>query len=360
MRDKSITFLLPGSGGAPSGGVKVILEQANRLASKGFEVHLVYPIYTLVRCPSARNIIGVLKRFLLNFILRDYKCNTWFKLDESVQQHRTISLKYKYMPKTSYYCATSLETAYYLNDYNIGSNRKIYYIQGFENWNLPETYTLRSYCFNMKKIVITTYLKEKVIEQGSDATLINNGFDFEEFGIDSLIEKRNPHIAIMMYSSANQIKRCSDSISAFERVKQKVPDLKVLVFGVPRRPANLPNWFVYYQSPSRTQLRKLYNEAAVFVAASATEGMALPPAEAMICGCAVCCTDIPGFSVYAINDETALMSPVYDIETLASNIITLMEDNELRYILAKKGNEMIHRFTWEKAASLFEEVILSD
>ena len=57
------------------------------------------------------------------------------------------------------------------------------------------------------------------------------------------------------------------------------------------------------------------------------------------------------------NDTTGLLSPVFDVESLAHNIITLIKDNSLRTRLAKAGNEYIRQFTWEKAFSMFRNVI---
>lgn len=356
MKKKSISFLMPGSGSSPSGGYKVIFEQANRLACDGYDVHIVYPIHTIITKLKIRNILGIIKRYFQGFRGDSYKA-TWFPLNAEIKEHKVFSLKYKNVPKTQFYCASSLETSYYLNEYPISSEDKIYYIQGYETWNVPEPYTSNSYKFKMKKIAIAPYLLEKVRAAGEDAAFIPNGFDFNEFGIDKSIEERNPHIAMMLYASNNDIKRCSDSIAALKIVKEKIPDLKVIMFGLPERPADLPAWFEYHQKPDRKTLRKLYNSASVFVAASRTEGMALPPAEAFICGCALCCTDIGGFGVYAIEGKTALLSSVFDYEKLAENINELMINNEKRIKFAKAGNELMKQYTWENAYKHFSDLL---
>ena len=353
---KSISFFMPGSGKNPSGDYKVIYEQANRLVMDGWEIYIVYPVHTFIRRITLRNILGTIKRYLKGFVGNSFKAK-WFDLDSRIHEIKVFSLKEHNVPKTSFYCATSLETSYYLNEYKIPADNKIYYIQGYETWNVPEPYTSNSYKFDMKKIAIAPYLVEKVKGAGSEVSFIPNGFDFNAFGIDNPIENRNHHVGMMMYASNNDIKRCSDMIAAFEKVKIDIPDLKVLVFGVPVRPQNLPEWFEYYQQPEKSLLRKLYNTAAVFVAASRTEGMALPPAEAFICGCALCCTDIGGFGIYAIENKTALLSPVFDINKLAENIEFLMKHDDVRINFAKVGNELMQQFTWEKAYRKFKKVL---
>ena len=355
-QEESISFLLPGSGKSPSGGLKVIYEQANRLVNAGYTVYMVYPVQVFIRKITFRNILGTIKRYLQGFLFDSYKAK-WFDLDPKIKEVKAFSLRYSKVPKTKFYCATSLETSYFLNDYPINTKNKIYYIQGYETGNTPEPYTSRSYTFDMKKIAIAPYLMEKVKATGNEAYYIPNGFDFVKFGVDSAIEKRNPHIAMMMYASNDDIKRCSDSIKAFEIVKEKIHDLKVLMFGVPARPNNLPEWFEYHQTPGGPELRELYNTAAIFVASSRTEGLALPPAEAFICGCALCCTDIGGFAVYAKPDVTAKVCKVYDYKTMAENILFLMTHNNVRIEYAKAGNKLMQEYTWERASEAFLKVL---
>ena len=85
--------------------------------------------------------------------------------------------------------------------------------------------------------------------------------------------------------------------------------------------------------------------------------MALPPAEAFICGCALCCTNIGGFGVYAIEGKTALLSPVFDYQKLAENINELMLSSAKRIELAKAGNELLQQYTWENAYKHFSDLL---
>ena len=87
------------------------------------------------------------------------------------------------------------------------------------------------------------------------------------------------------------------------------------------------------------------------------EGWALPPAEALQCGAALVCTDIGGFGAYAINNETALVSKVYDVQSLAENILKFITDNDLRIRIAKNGNKYIQQFTWDKSFSMMKRLI---
>ena len=134
----------------------------------------------------------------------------------------------------------------------------------------------------------------------------------------------------------------------------------VNLFGVYERPVDLPDWYVYYQMPDKATLNRIYNEAAIYVGASHTEGWGLTVGEAMQCGCAVVCTDNGGYSVVAHHQETALVSPVKNVASLASNVIRLIENKELRWLLAENGHYYIKQYTWEKSYERLKQILLKN
>ena len=254
--------------------------------------------------------------------------------------------------------ATFIDSAFALHNLNLDSSKScIYLIQGFEKWfPFSETQVFESYRFPMKKVVITPWLLEKVQSAGENAALIYNGLDFSYFTLSKKIEERNPYEISLMYHTRPE-KRFEDSVKALEIVHEKFPQLHVSVFGIFNSPENFPEWFTYYKSPSKELHNKIYNDSSIYIAASSTEGFGLTVAEAMICGCAVACTDNGGFSSMVADGETGLLSPVFDYKALAENIIKLISDNELRIRLAKNGNENIKKFNWESAVGKFQKVI---
>ena len=166
------------------------------------------------------------------------------------------------------------------------------------------------------------------------------------------IESRSPYEVAMLYH-VSEHKGTDDALAALEIVKEKIPALHVTVFGT-FNPPDLPPWFTYFQSPDREQHNSIYNNAAVFVAPSRLEGMGLTPAEAMMCGCAVACTDNPGFEIFSRDNDTTLVSKARDVNALAANILKLIADTELRIRIAKSGHAYVKRFTWERAYAKFK------
>ncbi len=368
-KKKSVVFFLPGFNEPPTGGYKIVYEYANLLVERGFIVRIMYPyikyIPELEPYSDKKNKNFLPKtfrhfKFIIKKILGKVKAAEWFSLDSRVKKDFYFEINGKTINKydsDSIFVATAISTAYILSKFNLPRKRAYYFIQDFEAWyNITDEQVLDSYRFNFNKIAIAPWLCEKVASIGETATLIPNGFDFKYFKLSNPIENRKNSNVLMLYHLDDR-KRCKDSLAALAKVKEVIPNLHVDMFGTPEKPADLPEYIDYYQKPDKERHNKLYNDAAIFVAASKAEGMALPPAEAMICGAALCCTDIGGFAIYAKNGETALTSPVYDVDTLAKNIITLIKDNNYRIKIAKNGNEFIHQYTWEKAVASFIECL---
>jgi len=192
----------------------------------------------------------------------------------------------------------------------------------------------------------------------NDAAYIPNGLDFEHYRIVNPIERRSPIVA-MMYSE-QAWKGSRDGIEALLLAKKKFPELQAILFGVGKKRRGLPDWIEYWRDPEQNTLVEcIYNNSSIFLCPSHTEGFALPPAEAMACGCAVVTTDCGGVMDFAEDGVTALVSPPRNAEALAENLLKLLKSNELRIKLAKMGHKRIQQFTWENAIDKFETFILA-
>jgi len=364
MRPKQnkIVFLLPWRDEVPVGGYKVVYEYANRFYREGWDATICYPH---VRGSFKQDVKNPLRRFKmrLGFFYRNlkksYRAGEWFPLESGIKKLFVFAISDFALRdyKDAKIIATAVETAMELNAVSSVPNaNKFYFIQDFEAWNVSEDAVYDSYRFSMRKITIAPWLRDRIESAGEKAELIPNGFDFSYFTLSIPIEDRSPYEIAMLYHK-DERKRCEDAIKALELVKRQIPKLHVTMFGVPEPPADLPDWYTYHRQPSKALHNSIYNTAAIFVAASKAEGFGLTIGEAMICGCAIACTNNGGFSCMAIQDKTALLSPVFDTEALAKNILRLINDNELRIKLARAGNEYIRQFTWEKAFELFKSTL---
>lgn len=362
---KLVTILLPGRPSQPIGGYKIAYQYADLFAENGYKVQIIYPYQNYDFFNQTTKSLFLKIKTLLGYYYRRARKQLIIKNWYNFKNQITDKLVFiqspffcQFLKKSDIIIATAVETAYALNNFSkIPDKKKFYFIQDFENWqNKTDEYCYNSYKFSFTKIVISKWLQEKVKETGNNATIIPNGLDFDYFKLSVPIEQRKQTEISMLYHLDDR-KRCCDSMAALSIVKERIPDLHVTMFGAPDKPESLPDWYTYYQTPDKELHNSIYNNSAIFVAASMKEGWALPPAESMECGCALCCTDIGGFADYAINNDTALVSPVYNIQALADNIIKLITNNELRIKIATNGNNYIQRFRFDKSFKLLIELI---
>ena len=352
-----VVILFPHPAAGPTGGYKVAMEYANRMVADGHEVHIVYSGSIYWSRKSAWHKLTCCVRWVERR-LKGFSCRGWFPLDRRVREHFTLSLCERHVPGgADVYVATSPYTAWYLNRYRTAA-RRFYFIQGYEDWGPGLRAILHdTYHYPLQKIVVASWLQRLLREEhGEDSVLVPNGFDFEHFRLTVPIEDKDRYCVSMLYHEMPG-KDCAMGLRALARVKERFPQLRATLFGVPARPSGLPEWIDYHRRPDDELHLRINNEAAIYIGTSRTEGWGLTVGEAMMCGQAVCCTDNAGFREMATDGVTALVSPVGDDEAMARNIERLLADDALRCRIAGEGHRFIQRFTWERSYELLKTTL---
>ena len=356
-----INFILPFYSVRPIGGLKVVYEYANQLAARGHDVSVIHP-------RSMRNIdpvrgslhklhnaaLDTRNRFAPRMGLK------WQSLDRRVRILIVPEATAEHIPDADAVFATAWQTAGYVREYSARKGKKFYLVMDFDPWIASQEALEKTWTWPLRKITISNWLYEKVSAAGcppSDVVNIPIGVSFDQFHLTNDIGNR-PKKILMLYSSSPS-KGSELGLRALALCREAHPDLQVTLFGptMRRRPASLPAWARYGGNVTNERLRTLYNESRIYVCSSFAEGFALPPAEAMACGCAVAATDCGGIREFAVNDVNALLSAPGDADALARNIIRLLEDDQWRVRLAIAGHQSISRFSWETAANTLEELI---
>lgn len=357
-----ITFLLPGYSQKPVGGYRVVYEYANHLVKRGHKVNIIHSQgVESVHLPSS--LYRRLKRRAFYFLLRvRVLLNSrpkWQFIDPRVNMLYVSEPIARYIPDGDIIFATFWATAEYVREYPRNKGEKCYFLQHYEIWGGPKERVDATWKAPFHKVVISKWLWDIGSSLGAkNMTYIPNGIDHCHFKILKPIEARRPCVS-MMYSEILW-KGAEDGLKALSLTKKKFPSLNAILFGIGKRSCNIPDWIEYYQDPSQKALsEEIYNGSSIYLCPSHAEGFALPPAEAMACGCAVVSADCGGIRDFAKNENTALLSPPMNPEGLAKNLIRLLEDEGLRVKIAKAGYERIQQFTWEHSADLLEQFIIA-
>jgi len=337
------------------GGYKVVFEYANCLSERGHNVSVIHPVHLDERAGWREKRYHDL-RYLLWGTTGRFGPEAWFKVRPQVSLKWVYSLHERNIPDGDAIVASGWPTAEYVADYSSTKGRKFYLLQHYETWWGPEARVRATWQLPLCKIVIARWLEAIAHQLGETSIYVPNGLDFDAFGCDVPVrERQRPEV--LMLSHSMEWKGTSDGLKALEVARRAVPNLTATLFGVQPEPPHLPQWINYVRNPPQSRLRELYNNATVFLSPSWAEGWPLPPAEAMICGAALVCTNIGGHIEYAEHERNALLAPARSPEGLADALIRMLNDHALRQCLAEQARLDIGRFTWSSAVARFEAAL---
>nr|WP_286207897.1 glycosyltransferase family 4 protein [Clostridium caldaquaticum] len=184
--------------------------------------------------------------------------------------------------------------------------------------------------------------------------LIPNGINFDEFYNNNKIYNREK-VILMLYHKL-EWKGYNDGIKAIEIVKKIHPEIKVRLFGL-EKGTDIPSYAEFYENPEKSKLRELYSTSDIFISPSWTEGWHLPPMEAMACKCAVVATNVGCIPDIGIHRETSMVCEPHDIESLAQNILSLIENENLLRKISENGYKLIKTYTWNNSTDIFENTL---
>ena len=117
----------------------------------------------------------------------------------------------------------------------------------------------------------------------------------------------------------------------------------------------LENDIIYFENIKNYMLNVLYNVADLFVFPSSYEGFGLPIMEAISTGTPVVCSNIPVF--WEIYGDNVTYFDLNNPMSLEVNIRLMLQRDEIRYNMIKKGIEFSKKFSWKKYADQYLEYI---
>lgn len=356
-----ITFILPGI--EITGGIKSTFELANRLQERGHNVSIVYPLIPQQNGDKWYDI----KRLGFRTVgtIRNLKRRNrvaWFNL--KVNLICVPYLSERWIPKGDVIIATWWKNAYDISSYGNDKGAKFYFIRHYEIWGGPKEAVIKTYRLPLQKIITSSWLKETIENKFNVETIgpIPNGLDFNIFNKKkSSFITHNPMRIGMLYRRSKW-KGMKEGFEAYLIVKEKYPDLKLVLFGELPLKKDMEilkdiDEIEYYEKPCKEKLKDIYDSLDIFVFPSHCEGFGNPPMEAMACGVACVTTNVGAISDYAINGKTALVVPPKDSSILAMNVMKLLENECLRKEIAENGFKYIQQFTWDKSAEKLEYIL---
>ena len=360
-----VTFVLRSAD--RSGGVRVVATYAEALRARGHEVALVS---TPTAVPLERRIKNALK---LRGFARFYPAVA-NPIDENPQLDHTVlesdrPVSADDVPDADIIIATWWETAEWVAEMPLNKGEKLYLIQHDETvfpilteaerervratWRLPFT-----------RVVVSQWIRDRIDAghaQTPPTVLIPNGVDLQRFDAPPREKQDRPTVA-MMYSPVG-FKAMDVGAAALEILRERVPDLRAVVFGAgeidPLLP--LPDWIEYHRDPPQAELARLYGSVDAYLFPSRLEGFGLPILEAMACRTPVVGCET-GAAMELIRDgapdAAGRLVPVDDADALASaaESVLALEPAAWR-ALSDHARARAEANAWPAVVDRFEELL---
>jgi glycosyltransferase involved in cell wall biosynthesis len=316
----------------PSGGVAAIYEMATALSKRGHDVHLCHVNFFEGTVSTTDEV-------------------DWFRFPDGLTHHVVPAgaSDGRAVPPADVIFGFSFDAAMPRH-----TGLPVVLIQGYKM--LGDAVERHAYEAPCPKVCVAGWLVDVGRELGVPANELVHipiGIHHDTYRLARPIAPRPPRVSFCY--SAHAQKGAQLAIDVVARVKRAVPDLEVVAFGATDPQHVLPAWVTYVTRPSQRQLvEDIYNTSRVFLCMSRVEGFGLPNVEAMACGAALVTTDNGGSRDYAFHDQTALVAPYGEVDSLSAHVLALLEDDDRHIALATAGREYVRRFNWDRSAELLE------
>jgi len=326
-----------------NGGNRILLEMANRLFERGYDVSVTTSGGSYDWFPLKAEVVYV---------------PTHFKYP-SAENMLTSAISFvSNMPKVDVNVATWCFTAYLVK---MSKGKPFYYCQHYEplffNNYFVKYLVKKTYDMNLSVISNSSWLKNIIlVNHDRDSHFVPNGIDLKMFRPKKV--KKNPRIKRIVCQAKDYVvwKGTQDFLRAMRIVMSKRKDVELVFYGLKdlKNKPSIPYKFISF--PSDEGLVDLYNSADLVVCPSWYESFPLPPLEAMACGTPVV-TSRFGSEDFAVDYENCLVVHPRNPELLAEKILELLDDESLQRKFKKEGIKTSKKFTWDKSVNAFEKAL---
>ena len=354
MTNKRISFIL--SSLWLSGGVRVVVEYANRLTNRGYQVSLVTPAGTVDA--------GIRSEINADVALIESPVGRAQAMTPGHMAHLSWSLA-RAVPPSDVVIATHTPTtvAGLLAARFLRRGRPVWLCQDYAEMfagRHVEGWLFRNAArWHAATLVVSGYSRNELSATRPGARIVVVGEGLSAYEVLQSVQpahavSNKEHRTILTMGDMRLRKGMNDLQQAVSLLHQSLPDIRVSVFFKEEGhlECEVPVESVF--RPDRQQLAAMYANCDVFVSASWHESFGLPPLEAMACGAPVVLTDSGGVRDYARSEENCLMVPPRDPQALASAMLRVLTDPALANRLRRAGRLTAARLTWDAAVDRFE------
>lgn len=318
---------------ALSGGIRVILAQADALIARGHRVRLVTKGLPLTWRESRAEWIYV----------DDFK--QWDASDEDFV--------------VGTFWATVGPA------FQIAGPRAVHLCQGYEGsfdaYRPIKAEIDAAYALPVPKLVISRQLVEICHQFSEDVTWVGQIVD-DEFYRSRMPPENEPLRVLLSGQSQADLKGLDEGYGAVAHARwfHQTFDLIRVSPWAPSREEPLDTVQEFHVALSTTEMTRLMHSCDVLLAPNhREEGFGLPAAEALASGIPVVMTAIPSYLSFDETHDYALFAPPENAVELGERLVELLGDDELRESLRSRGREVAEQWRAEKVGQRLEEFFVA-
>ena len=347
----TIHYLVAGMGKRPNGGLRIIYEQARRLAARGHGVEVHH--YERFASDRRRKIV----RNLWHYLTAPQRSGPdWIDLPETVRRTYSLFARPPHTKPGDKVIATYWKTHEAIAGEREPATHHFNLIQGIENWFADEALLHRQWRGGSTNLTVSKHLQREVERVSGQAILIPNAVDRADFGNTN--PDRTDNRTVLLCSMAAPAKGSRDAIRALETLHASGRHFTIASFGdihPSRLGLTLP--CDHHTLPDQATIRRLYNSAAIFISASHSEGWGLTLAEATLCGCTLAVSDAEGHFEFLRPGKSAFFSRRGNTPALARKIGFLLDRPSLRAALNRNAMTDLAPYDWEQSIDALERAL---
>ncbi|MFZ5981225.1 MAG: glycosyltransferase family 4 protein [Candidatus Zixiibacteriota bacterium] len=227
---------------------------------------------------------------------------------------------------------------------------------------LPMMYVYRGRKFN----VISESTADDIAARGiprEDISVIHCGIDRNLYAHDPSVKKYD-RPTVLYLGRIKKYKSIQHLISAFGKVREVLPDARLMVVGsgdyLPQlkelvRSLGLEQAVEFPGFVSTGNKVERMRRAHVSVLPSLKEGWGLTNIEANSVGTAVVAANVPGLRDSVRDEQTGFLYEYGNIDQLTEKLLLLLRDSDTRDKIEKQAMEWAETFNWDRAAKKFEQ-----
>ena len=170
---------------------------------------------------------------------------------------------------------------------------------------------------------------------------------------------------ILSVGRVKRYKRVEHIILAFREVKKTLPAARLVILGDGDHLNDLKRFATRLAVPDVEFLGRvdepkkvrLMGQSWLMAGCSLMEGWGMTVIEGAACGTPFVAYDVPGFSDSIRNGETGILVEDGRVDALASAMLKILQNENLRFDLSDNALSYSTRFSWDAAANEFVKVL---